>query len=97
MDLHRTFPIGNLDSVFTDLLFLVGVTYRVFFLILFSLKKNKNKWQLLNRFKKKKRFFKNTKNESRLLSGKRIIGKMQGPQISDSVGDCFRGLSLNTS
>ena len=63
MAFHRTFPIGNLTlrtrhDFSHARLSILGVTFGVLFLILFSLKKKK--WRL-------QKCFKNTKNESFLL------------------------------
>ena len=54
---YHTFPIGNMTSEFgldfsQARVFLSGVTFKVFFLVLFSLlKQNKNKWRLQTFFR----------------------------------------------
>ena len=67
----------------------------VLFLILFSLKKNKISDNSKNRFQNG--FFQKYKTSLALFNGKCIIAKMWCLQIGDSVGDRFRGSSLNTS
>ena len=79
MAFHRTFLIGNLTLEprlsFSQAFFsILGVTFRVFFLILFSLKKNNNKWRLQIVFKM---VFSKIQKRVSPLSGKRIIAKMR--------------------